>query len=75
MTLTFTPLAASLIATVNTNKLSTSTKVASLFTPINYNADIFDATPRMITANYGFDGYIGVPGMPGTDSNSKAAAQ
>lgn len=74
MPITFTPLAENLIATITANKLSTSTKLASLFTPINYSADIFNSTPGIITANYGFDGYIGVPGMPNTDSESQAAA-
>jgi hypothetical protein len=63
MSITFTPLADNLIATITANKLNTSSKAASLFTPINYSADIFDSTPRTITANYGFEGYIGVPGM------------
>ncbi len=74
MPITFTPLAGNLIATITANKLSTSTKPASLFTPINYNADIYNSTPGIITANYGFDGYIGVPGIPNTDSESQAAA-
>ena len=74
MTISFTPLADNLISTISANKLSTSTKLASLFTPINYSADIFNSTPGIITANYGFDGYIGVPGMPNTDSESQAAA-
>jgi len=74
MPITFTPLAGNLIATITANKLSTSTKPASLFTPINYSADIYNSTPGIITANYGFDGYIGVPGIPNTDSESQAAA-
>ena len=74
MSITFTPLADRLISTITANKLSTSTKAASLLTPINYSADIFDTTPRMITANYGFDGYMGVPGMPDTGASSQAAA-
>ena len=74
MPITFTPLAGNLIATITANKLSSSTKPASLFTPINYSADIYNSTPGIITANYGFDGYIGVPGIPNTDSESQAAA-
>ncbi len=74
MAVNFTPLAQQLLDTVAADKTSTSTQVASLLTPINYNADIFDSTPKMLTANYGFDGYIGVPGMPGTDSASQSAA-
>ena len=74
MSITFTPLAKELLATVSSNKLNLSTEVASLLVPISYNADIFDAMPRIITADYGFEGYIGVPGMSGTDAASQAAA-
>jgi len=74
VTIVFTPLANDLITAITSNKLNLSTQAASLLTPINYNADIFDPTPRIITADYGFEGYIGVPGMPGTDAASQAAA-
>ena len=76
MAITFTPLANGLIDTIDANKTSTSTLVDSLLTPINYNADIFDSTPKILTANYGFDGYMGVPGMSttGTDSATQQAA-
>ena len=76
MPITFTPLANNLIATITANKLNTSSKAASLLTPINYSADIFDLTPRMITANYGFDGYMGVPGMgTGTAASNQEVAR
>ena len=74
MVITFTPLAEGLVNTVSSNKLNLSVEVATLLTPINYNADIFDNTPRIITADYGFEGYIGVPGMSSTDAASQAVA-
>ena len=74
MSITFTPLAEDLVNTVSSNKLNLSVEVATLLTPINYNADIFDNTPRIITADYGFEGYIAVPGMSGTDAASQAVA-
>jgi Ca2+-binding RTX toxin-like protein len=37
-------------------------------------ADFFGDQPRIITANYGFDGYISVPGLQGTGSDAQAAA-
>ena len=74
MLITFTPLAEGLVNTVSSNKLNLSMEVATLLTPIIYNADIFDNTPRIITADYGFEGYIGVPGMSSTDAASQAVA-
>lgn len=65
-TVVFTPLAEALIDYVNASRDDTSGTAASLLTPINYNADIFAATPEMMTGNYGFEGYIGVPGLNGT---------
>ena len=74
MLITFTPLAEGLVNTVSSNKLNLSMEVATLLTPIIYNADIFDNTPRIITADYGFEGYIGVPGMSSTDAASQVVA-
>lgn len=62
----FTPLADPLVQFVNTSRADSSGTAASLLTPINYNADIFAATPALMTGNYGFEGYIGVPGLDGT---------
>ena len=74
-TVIFTPLAAALIQFVNASRADLSGTAASLQTPINYNADIFASTPSIITANYGFEGYLGVPGMNGTsESDSEIAA-
>lgn len=62
----FTPLADALVQFVNASRADLSGTAASLLTPINYNTDIFGSTPALITANYGFEGYIGVPGLDGT---------
>jgi hypothetical protein len=62
----FTPLAQHLVQFVNASRTDTSGTAASALTPINYNADIFADTPSIMTANYGFDGYMGVPGLNGT---------
>ena len=75
-TVVFTPLAAQLIQFVNASRTDMSGTAASLLTPINYNADVFAATPSIITANYGFDGYLGVPGLNGTtETDREIAAQ
>lgn len=37
-------------------------------------ADFYGNEPRIITANYGFDGYMGVPGLIGTDHAARLAA-
>lgn len=72
----FTPLADALVQFVNASRADMSGTAASLLTPINYNADIFATTPALITANYGFEGYIGVPGLDGTtEQYRKLAAQ
>lgn len=47
---------------------------AALATNIVLAADFYDAQPRILTANYGFDGYMGVPGLNGTDAVARAAA-
>ncbi len=73
-TVVFTPLADRLVQFVNASRADTSGTAASLQTPINYNADIFAATPAIVTANYGFDGYMGVPGLTGTGPNDRAIA-
>jgi len=48
---------------------------AALATNIVLGADFYGAQPRIITANYGFDGYMGVPGLVGTDNAARLAAQ
>lgn len=38
------------------------------------SADIYDSQPGMLTANYGFDNYMGVPGLTGTDDAARETA-
>lgn len=46
----------------------------SLNVSVLLGADVYDAQPGILTANYGFDGYMGVPGLQGTDDASRQAA-
>jgi hypothetical protein len=73
-TVVVTPLADALVHFVNASRADLSGTAASLLTPINYNTDIFAATPALITANYGFEGYLGVPGLTGTSSTDRQIA-
>lgn len=73
-TLLTTPLAEPLLQFVNASRSDLSGTAASLLTPINLNADLFRDTPSLITGNYGFEGYIGIPGMTGTDASSQQIA-
>lgn len=73
-TVVLTPLAQALIQFVNASRTDLSGTAASLLTPINYNADIFTAVPTLMTANYAFDGYLGVPGMNGTSESDRQIA-
>ena len=73
-TLIVTPLADRLQQFVNASRADLSGTAASLQTPINFNADVFAATPSIITANYGFDGYLGVPGLTGTGESDREIA-
>jgi len=46
----------------------------ALATNVVLGADYYGDTPRIITANYGFDGYMGVPGLIGTGAEARRAA-
>lgn len=59
------------LAQVNLTQPPTS---PALNLSILLSADIYNSTPGMLTANYGFDGYMGVPGLTGTDDASREAA-
>lgn len=74
MAVRFTPLAEPLLNFVEDSRRDLSGTAASLLTPINYNADLFGDTPALLTGNYGFEGYIGVPGLTGTDAASQQVA-
>ncbi len=74
MTTLVTPLAQDLLDFINADRASTAGTAASLLTPINFFADLFAAKPGFITGNYGFDGYIGVPGLDGTTAQDQEIA-
>ncbi len=73
MTIQYTPRADALLqymASLNFSApQSDALNVAALL-----GADWYGEVPRIITANYGFDGYMGVPGLNGTDEASREAA-
>lgn len=73
-TLVTTPLAKPLLQFVNASRADISGTAASLLTPINFNADLFADRPALLSGNYGFEGYIGIPGMNGTDASSQQIA-
>lgn len=73
-TVIVTPLADALLQFVNASRADLSGTAASLLTPINFNADIFAAAPALLTGNYGFEGYIGIPGMNSTTDADKDIA-
>ena len=70
----FTPLANPLLAFMAKDRSNTAVTAASLLTPINYNADVFADEPQFLSGNYGFEGYLGIPGLNGTDAQSQAIA-
>jgi hypothetical protein len=72
--LRFTPLAQDLLDFVNTDRANTAGTAASVLTPINYQADLFASQPGFLSGNYGFDGYIGIPGLNGTTAEYQAIA-
>ena len=59
------------LATVNADTVPSS---AALATNVLLGADYYGDEPRIITANYGFDGYMGVPGLTGTGDTARDAA-
>lgn len=60
------------LAAVNADQVPSSTALAA---NIVLGADFYGAQPRIVTANYGFDGYMGVPGLVGTGNAARLAAQ
>lgn len=74
MAIQFTPLATQLIAYVANDKLSTDVSSNSLNKNIVLNSDYYSQSPKILTGNYGFDGYMGVPNLNGTGNAAKAAA-
>ena len=73
MAIRYSSLADPLIAYIDKDQENTSGRASSLLTPINYNADLFANEAKFFTGNYGFDGYIGVPGLLGPGGQQAAA--
>lgn len=72
MTIRYTPWADPLLDYINNDLAVTTGGGSSPFSPINYNADLYANEAKFFTGNFGFDGYMGVPGLVG--SNAKQAA-
>lgn len=71
---TYTSLATPLLDYIAADQANTTTKSSSLNTSIVLGADYFAETPSILTANYGFEGYMGVPGLNGTGTAAQSAA-
>lgn len=70
----YTPFATPLLNYIKADQSVTTATAITLNTSIVLGADYFTTTPSIMTANYGFDGYMGVPNLTGTDSAAQAAA-
>ena len=74
MTISYTPWADPLLDYINNDLAATTGGASSPFAPINYNADLFANEAKFFTGNFGFDGYMGVPGLVGSNAQQAAAA-
>ena len=74
MTVVYTDLAQPLLDYVSRMKADTSGTSSSLNVNLTLSADHYGTDPRILTAIYGFEGYMGVPGLDGTDSKARLAA-
>ncbi|MGE4336600.1 MAG: hypothetical protein AB7E55_11570, partial [Pigmentiphaga sp.] len=74
MTIQYTELAQPLLRHLLDDKLSIVPSSPALNLAIHLAADFYGHDPRIITANYGFEGYMGVPGLAGTDAAAREAA-
>jgi hypothetical protein len=71
---TYTILAGPLLNYIAADQAVTTPLSSTLNTSIILGADYFASTPSIITANYGFEGYMGVPNLTGTGSLAQTAA-
>lgn len=74
MAIIYTPLAEELLQYLQQSKTSMVATSDSLNQSLALGADYFSPEASILTANFGFDGYMGVPGLNGTDSDAQAAA-
>ena len=70
----FTSLATPLLDYITLDQSVTTATAVTVNTSIILGADYFATIPSIMTANYGFEGYMGVPNLTGTDSAAQAAA-
>ena len=70
----YTSLADPLIQFVAANKANTDGTTQSLYVNIVLGSDYYDAQANIMAADYGFQGYMGVPGLNSTDEASRQAA-
>ena len=73
MAIIYTELADPLLAYIDADIANSSASASALLTPINYNADLFASEAKFFSGNYGFEGYIGIPGLSGTNGQQVAA--
>lgn len=73
MGIRYTKLADPLLDFIDTDIANTAAQASSLLTPIIYNADLFANDLQWFTGNYGFDGYLGVPGLQSANAQQAAA--
>ena len=71
---TNTSLATPLLAFIAADQAVITPVSSSLNTSIILGADYFAVTPSILTANSGFEGYMGVPNLSGTGSAAQSAA-
>ena len=71
---TYTALATPLLNYIEADQAVTTATSSTLNTSIILGADYFALKPQIMTANYGFEGYMGVPNLTGTGSDAQAAA-
>ena len=74
MSIRYTPWADPLLDYINSDLAASTGGASSPFAPINYNADLFANEAKFFTGNFGFDGYMGVPGLVGNNAQQAAAA-
>lgn len=71
---TYTDLATPLLDYIAADQAVSITSSSTLNTSIILGADYFAGTPSIMTANYGFEGYMGVPNLTGTGTSAQSAA-
>jgi len=70
----YTDLAQPLLDYVSAVEAEASGTSDSLNVDLTLSADFFAKRPQILTANFGFDGYMGVPGLVGVDATAQSAA-